>query len=296
MVQIALSRTEIITRLRQHVEYLAEKIGKRSPLQYHNLERAREYIEQILEEIGYPLDHDKYQIEGRDYRNVIVEKEGHLHPEQILLVGAHYDTVPDTPGADDNASGIAALLELACLLRHTEPKTTIRFVAFTLEEPPYFQSPLMGSMIHAQRCRQQNDWIRGMVSLEMVGYYSDRKDSQTYPLPIMGWFYPNQGNFIAVAGNFRSRRLVRQVAHPLAQAAGIKVESTALPFVPGVGLSDNWSFWQLGYPAVMITDTSFFRNPHYHLPSDLPKTLDYQRMTELVTGLAKVLGSFKTGH
>ncbi|MDA2924440.1 M28 family peptidase [Acidobacteria bacterium AH-259-L09] len=279
---------EIAARLRQHVEYLATAIGERSPMYYRNLERAREYIEQIFSEVGYAFNHDVYQVRGKLYRNVIVEKKGRVHPQQILLIGAHYDTAPGTPGADDNASGIASLLEIARLLSPLEPPMTIRLVAFTLEEPPHFHSRFMGSVVHAKKCQKRNDNIVGMISLEMVGYFDDRENSQAYPLPLMGRFYPNQGNFIAVAGNFRSRHLVRRVTDRLTQESDIRVESTALPFVPGVGLSDNWSFWQQGYAAVMITDTSFFRNPHYHLPSDLPDTLDYQRMSALVSGLAKV--------
>lgn len=280
---------QISDHLKEHVEYLAQKIGQRSPGYYSNLEQARAYIERRLGEIEYQLEHDLFQVDGRWYRNVIVEKKGHLEADEIFLVGAHYDTVPETPGADDNASGVAVLLELARLLVGMKPKITVRLVAFTLEEPPYFRSPSMGSLIHARRCRQQKERIMGMVSLEMVGYYSDRRDSQAYPLPVMGWFYPSQGNFLAVAGNFRSRHLVRKVVNKLTHECTIKVESTALPFVPAVGLSDHWSFWQAGYAALMITDTSFFRNPNYHLPSDLPETLDYERMRELVCALAKVL-------
>ncbi len=283
---------QIRDHLKEHVETLAERIGQRSPVHYSNLEQAREYLEQRLAEMEYQLDHDVFQVQGRSYRNVIVEKKGSLQADKIFLVGAHYDTVPETPGADDNASGVAVLLELARLVVGMKPKITVRFVAFTLEEPPYFCSGSMGSLIHAKRCRQQNERLLGMASLEMVGYYSDLRDSQSYPLPFMSWFYPNRGNFIAVAGNFRSRHLVRKVAKELTNKNKLPVESTALPFVPALGLSDHWSFWQMGYPALMITDTSFFRNPHYHLPSDLPETLDYQRMSELVCALAKVLVTF----
>lgn len=268
---------------------LAGHIGDRSPLFYRQLEEARAYIEHSFTKSGYQVDHDVYQVQERLFRNLIVQKKGTCEADSILIIGAHYDTVPGTSGADDNASGVASLLELAQLIRHQPTQKTIRFVAFTLEEPPYFRTSYMGSWVHAKRCSQNSENITGMISLEMVGYYSDLERSQRYPLPFLDWYYPRQGDFIAVAGNWRSRRLVKKVTTQLKQGTGLPVQSISLPFVPGVGLSDNWSFWQQGYPALMITDTAFFRNPHYHLPSDRPETLNYERMTELVRGLEKVL-------
>ena len=279
---------DLSARLRQHVEHLAGEVGERNSVHYQNLERARHYIEDVFARQGYSFQHDVYQVGKQTHRNVIVEHKGRS-AGKTLVVGAHYDTAPGTPGADDNASGVALLLELARLIRSIGSVLTLRFVAFTLEEPPYFRSHLMGSRVHAHRCRQRDDRIAGMISLEMVGYYSDRPGSQHYPLPLMSWVYPNAGNFIAVAGNFRSRHLVRSLARLLAKQIRMPVESTALPFVPGTGLSDNWSFWKEGYPALMITDTAFFRNPHYHGLSDLPDTLDYDQMAALTSGLAGAL-------
>jgi Zn-dependent M28 family amino/carboxypeptidase len=284
---VSINSEDLAARLRAHVQYLAGELGERNSLQYTNLEQARLYIEQVLAHAGYEIQHDAYEVAGRTYRNVVVECQG--SERTVFIVGAHYDTAPGTPGADDNASAVAVLLELARLLREFAPAPTIRWVAFTLEEPPYYRTRLMGSRIHARKCRKRAEQVTCMISLEMTGYYSELPGSQWYPLPFMSWFYPNRGNFIALAGNFRSRRLVRDLAGRLSEAGGIPVEYAAFPLVPGAGLSDNWSFWKEGYPALMITDTAFFRNPHYHSRSDLPETLDYGRMAALVAALDKAL-------
>ena len=283
---------DLTTRLRAHVHYLAGELGERSPFRYGNLEQARLYIERVFAEAGYEIRNDTYEIAGRTFRNVVVEHPGRPTERNILVVGAHYDTVTGTPGADDNASGVAMLLEVARLLRNSACLLTVRLVAFTLEEPPYFRSTRMGSCVHARKCRERGDRIAGMISLEMVGYYDARDGSQCYPFPFLRWFFPRRADFVAVAGNFGSRRLVRQVARLLSQTKRIPVVSIALPFVPGVSLSDNWSFGREGYPALMITDTAFFRNGNYHLPSDLPETLDYARMAALAKGLTHAICRF----
>jgi Zn-dependent M28 family amino/carboxypeptidase len=221
------------------------------------------------------------------YRNVIAERKG--SDGRVVVIGAHYDTAPGTPGADDNASGVAVLLELARLLRDFVPAPTLRWVAFTLEEPPYYRTSLMGSRIHARKCRERAEKIPCMISLEMVGYFSDLPGSQWYPFPFISWFYPSRGNFIALAGNFRSQRLVTKIASWISEAGSIPVKHTPFPLPLLASLSDNWSFWKEGYPALMMTDTAFFRNPHYHRGSDLPQTLDYARMAALVSALGKAI-------
>ena len=272
--------------LRTHVEHLADDIGQRNSSRYTNLEQARLYIEQNFTQAGYTIQQDAYEVSGRTYRNIIAEREG--SDRRVVVIGAHYDTAPGTPGADDNASGVAVLLELARILRNFAPALTLRWVAFTLEEPPYYRTSLMGSRIHARKCRERTEKVVCMISLEMVGYFSDLAASQWYPLPFLNRFYPNRGNFIALAGNFRSRHLVSRIAGQMSEAGGIPVEHASL-LVPGASLSDNWSFWKEGYPALMITDTAFFRNPHYHRPSDLPQTLDYARMAAVVSALEKAI-------
>lgn len=276
-------------RLETHVRYLAGELGERNVLYHSRLEDAARYIRCHLAQAGLDAREEVFEVAGRPFRNVWAEEPGHDPSGGLLVVGAHYDTAEGTPGADDNASGVAVLLELARLLRGSSPRLGLRWVAFALEEPPHFRTLSMGSRIHARACRRRGDPVWGMLSLEMLGYFRDGAGSQGYPLPLMRWFYPEEGNFIAVAGNFRSRRLVRQIARRLAASGTIPVESTALPLVPGAGLSDNWSFWQEGYRAAMVTDTAFFRNPHYHRPSDLADTLDFTRMSALLQALAAAL-------
>ena len=277
----------LAVRLRTHVQHLAGGIGERNSMRYASLEAARLYIEQGFRQAGYEIQNDTYEVAGRAYRNVVAERRG--SDQGVVIIGAHYDTAPGTPGADDNASAVGVLLELARSLRDFAPAPTLRWIGFTLEEPPYYWTPLMGSRIHARKCRQRAERILGMISLEMTGYYSDRPGSQRYPLPFMSRYYPDRGDFIALAGNLRSRRLVRRIAGRLSEAGAIPVEWAAFPLLPGAALSDNWSFGKEGYPALMITDTAFFRNPHYHSASDLPETLDYARMAALVTALNRAI-------
>ena len=205
------------------------------------------------------------------------------------MVGAHYDTVRSTPGADDNASGVAALLALAADFAPSQPARTLRFVAFANEEPAFFQSELMGSRVYARACRVRGEKIVAMVCLESIGYYSDVKESQRYPFPL-SLFYPSRGNFLAIVGNRESRALVKLVTKTIRETKAIPCESAALPGSwTGVGWSDHWSFWQEGYPAVMATDTATFRNPNYHRPTDTPVTLDFPRMAAAVRGLRAVV-------
>lgn len=276
-------------RLRTHVHYLAGVVGERNSTRYASLEQARTYIEREFTRMDYRIQHDAWEVSGRTYRNVIAELPG--SGAGVVIIGAHYDTARGTPGADDNASSVAVLLELARRLRDFVPAPAIRWAAFTLEEPPYYRTTLMGSRIHALKCRERVEQIVCMISLEMTGYYTDVPRSQWYPLPFLRWFYPDRGNFIALAGNFRSRHLVSKFAGRMSKAGSIPVVHTRFPFVPGAGLSDNWSFWKEGYLAFMITDTAFFRNPNYHSRSDSPETLDFERMANLVYALDKAIRS-----
>ena len=283
------STGELQFRLRGHVQFLAGVVGERNSRRYRRLERAREYIEETFAQSGYRIGHDRYECGGREYRNVVATVPWAASSAPVVVVGAHYDTALGSPGADDNASGVAVLLELARVLGNQPAAASIRWVAFTLEESPHFKTDSMGSRVYARRCRQRGDSIRGMISLEMVGCFSDARGSQRHPISLMRWFYPDRGNFIAVAGNYASRRLVRRLSRLLSAHGDLPVEHIALPFVPGVDLSDNWSFWEEGYPALMVTDTAFFRNRHYHRSTDLPETLDYRSMELLVRGMAQSL-------
>jgi Zn-dependent M28 family amino/carboxypeptidase len=205
------------------------------------------------------------------------------------LVGAHYDTAVFTPGADDNASGVAVLLELARLFQSVSSARTVRFAFFSTEEPPFFRTDDMGSRRYVERLKTRAETVSAMLCLEMVGYFSDEKSSQKYP-PLLRFFYPSEGNFAAVVGDFGSRQLVRRVAREIRASCRVPVESASLPRpVPGVDFSDHLNFWREGIPAVMVTDTAFYRNPHYHGPTDTPDKLDYILMSELTKGLASAV-------
>lgn len=277
---------DLTETLQKHVEVLSKEIGERNYIRYESLNQAAAYIERTFREFGYHPESQFYDWQGRKYRNIFVTRSGDSIPEEIIVVGAHYDSVIGTPGADDNASGVAGLLELARFFADLEPKRTVRFAAFTNEEPPFFRTRNMGSRIFAGEARQKGEKIVAMVCLEMIGYFSDRKGAQGYPLPFMDNFYPDTADFIAVVGNLRSRSLVREVARGLKSQSAVGVESLAtFEWVPGVDFSDHYSFYKEGYPAVMVTDTAFYRNAHYHMPTDTARTLHYPSMAQVVLGL-----------
>ena len=283
-------------RLRGHVEALSVRIGARSVEDYRNLEAARRYIMGALRQIGYTPELQTYDWRGRAYSNVIATRPGTTKRDETVLIGAHYDTVEGTPGADDNASGAAVLLELARSFRDASPGRTLKMVFFTLEEPPLFRSESMGSAVYARAAKAAGERIVAMVSLEMLGYYRDAKGGQAFPLPLMSLFFSTTPDFVAVVGNLASRDLVRRVSRSLENAAGLPVESlSTVGFVPGVDFSDHRSFWEIGSPAVMITDTAFYRNPNYHGIGDTIDTLDFGRMGRLLRGLETAVAGLLEG-
>ena len=207
-----------------------------------------------------------------------------------MVVGAHYDSVLGSPGADDNATGVAAVLEIARACASLRWPRTLRLVAFVNEEPPFFLGGDMGSLRYARRLREEGRNVVAMLSLETIGYYSDRPGSQQYPFPFR-FFYPERGDFVAFVGNIASRDLVRRTVASFRSQAGFPSEGLAAPgWITGVGWSDHWSFWQQGYPAVMVTDTAPFRYPHYHAGTDTPEKVDYERLSRVVAGLTDVVG------
>ena len=206
-----------------------------------------------------------------------------------MIVGAHYDSVDGAVGADDNATGVAATLELARLLKGTRLRRTVRFVFFVNEEPPYFQTENMGSLVYARQLRRDGVPVSAMISLETIGFYSDAAGSQKYP-SLLSIFYPSRGNFIGFVGNSESRDLVRRATRRFRESAQFPSEGIAAPAtLPGVGWSDQWSFWQQGYPAIMITDTAIFRYPYYHTPLDTLDKVDFRKMARVVDGVRNVV-------
>jgi len=278
-------------RLATHVQTLAGDIGERNLERYPALLEAAGYIERTFTDLGYAPADEPFESRGRPVRNIVAEKRGDSAVAGIVLVGAHYDSVPGSPGANDNGSGVAALLELARLLADQPLPCTVRYVAFVNEEAPYFGSPQMGSLVHAEGARARAERIRAMLSLETIGYYSDEPGSQRYPFPL-NMFYPDTANFIGFVGNLGSRQLVRSALRTFRQTTAFPAEGAAVPErVPGVGWSDHWSFWQAGYRAIMVTDTAFYRYTPYHTEGDTPERVDYARTARVVAGLARVIAA-----
>jgi Zn-dependent M28 family amino/carboxypeptidase len=278
--------SELAKRLEVRVRHLAEEIGPRHFQKPEALTRASKFIESELEMLGVPPERHPFQAAGMEFVNLAVRLLGEENEQRpAIVVGAHYDTVPETPGADDNASAVGALLEFASQFKGRRFKRPVHLVFFPNEEPPFYPDAGMGSAAYAAELKSQGAQVRVMLSLEMLGYYSDVPGSQKYP-PGMGAFYPNTGNFIGFVGNLKSRKRVAEVKAAFKASTQFPCESLAAPeWTIVVGLSDHKSFWTEGYPGLMVTDTAFMRNPHYHRPSDTPDTLDYARYAEVTQGL-----------
>lgn len=274
--------------LRRHVDQLGGVIGDRNIFLPASLAMAMNYIEREMVTTQFQVRRQSYTVMGERCHNLEIEIPGKSRAEEIVVVGAHYDSVGGCPGANDNASGVAAVLALA--RRFSEPgERTLRLVAFANEEPPFFHTRDMGSLVYAQACRDRGDRIVAMISLETIGYYTDAPNSQKYPFPL-ALAYPSVGNFIAFVGNSPSAPLVRECIEIFRREARFPSEGAALPGgIPGVNWSDHWSFWEVGYPAIMITDTAPFRYPYYHTSQDTPDKLDYDRMARVVNGIKIVV-------
>jgi len=274
------------------VRYLSEEIGERSYRDLPKLNKTADYIENSLHSSGCLVSRQAFTYGGRTYYNVVGEVKG-THPDkkEMLIIGAHYDTAVGTPGADDNASGIAGLLELARLTALGPADRTIRFVAFSLEEPPVFGTQDMGSYVYAEQTAQEGVKVYGMISLEMIGYFCEEKDCQAYP-PGVGWLFPDQGNFVSFVGNLLSRSFTRKVKKSFATSSNFPVETlNTFSSMTGVDFSDHRNFWKFGFDAFMITDTAFNRNRNYHEPEDTWEKLDFTRMNQMITGLYRAMRS-----
>jgi Zn-dependent M28 family amino/carboxypeptidase len=290
----ALTPDEVETRerLRGHIRHLSVDIGERHVRRPRSLAAAADYIADAFSSWGYEVERQVFQVGPTECRNLAAARTGASRPESILVVGGHYDTVPGSPGANDNGTGVAATLELARLFAGKRVERTVRFLAFVNEEPPYFQTDLMGSLVYARRCRARGERIDGMFSLETLGCYSDAPGSQQYPFPF-SLCYPSTGDFIAFVGNAASGDLVRRAVGAFRELVPFPSQGGALPgFIEGVGWSDHWSFWQADYPALMVTDTAPFRYPHYHEASDTPDKIDHDRLARVAAGLAAVIERF----
>ncbi len=249
-----------------------------------SLEATASIIKRELANFGYEPIEQSYYVNGNQYKNIVATYGPVEAPR--FVVGAHYDVCGDQQGADDNASGVVGLLEIAKLFKINNPNLNYRidFVAFTLEEPPFFRSQKMGSYVYAKSLYENKINVIGMVSLEMIGYFSNKPKSQNYPLSIMRIFYPSKGNFIGVVGNFKSSKLVKHFKKNMKKSSIEVVSLKAPSFFGGIDFSDHLNFWKFSYPAVMITDTSFYRNRNYHSESDTIDTINFQKMAEVIKG------------
>ena len=278
------------TNLKSHVVFLSEKIGERNYLDTEKLNKAADNIEEKFRSYKCNVKRQSFKAENKVYYNIEAEVKGASDKDKIIVIGAHYDTIAGTPGADDNASGVAGILELARLASEKPLPYTIRLVAFALEEPPFFRTRNMGSYVYAESLKKEGTKIEGMISLEMIGYFCDKDGCQYYPLTFFRWFYPKKGNFLSFVGDIGSRKFTQKIKKAFMKSSSLPVESlNTIPLVPGVDLSDHLSFWRFGYNAFMITDTAFYRNPHYHARSDTVEKLDYRKMAEFIKGLYNAL-------
>jgi len=275
----------VTRRLEAHVQTLAGDIGERNIWHPAALNDATRYIGEQWSRQGYDVKRQTYLVSNVPCSNLEIAREGDARRREILLVGAHFDSVMGSPGADDNASGVAALLEISRRFAAVAPAMTVRFVAFVNEEPPFFMSGRQGSMVYAKAARDRGDDIRLMACLETIGWYSDRPGTQHYP-PLFSLFYPDRADFIGIVSDFRSRAAMLRLARAFRAHSDFPVQTVAtFRLVPGVSWSDHRSFWRHGYPAVMITDTAPYRYPHYHAASDTPDKLRYPELARVTLGL-----------
>lgn len=276
-------------RLKQHVYQLAEQIGERNVFHPDALYAAQNYITQTWQQQGYTVTEQHYKAYGVNCKNLEINHSGSSKPEEIILVGAHYDSVTGAPGANDNGSGVAAMLELSRLAKTTNHARSMRFVAFVNEEPPFFFTELQGSRIYAKAARERDDDIRLMIALETIGYYKCEPNTQRYP-PLFRFFYPDRADFISLVCNLRSRNVMLKLARAFRRVSDFPLQHiSTFKFVPGVSWSDHLSFWSRGYKALMVTDTAFYRYPYYHTKEDTPEKLDYARLARVTEGLSQAI-------
>jgi hypothetical protein len=278
-------------QLYRHVQMLSEELAPRNFESVENLNKAADYIKTTFEKRGLTPEEQVYEVDGVSYRNILV----HLGPKEgaKLVLGAHYDAAGLLPGADDNASGVAGLLELSRILQTLPLTRPVTLVAYTLEEPPFYNTEHMGSLMHARSERAKGTEIELMVSVEMIGYFSDEDDSQSFPIGLLSWFYPTTGNFIAVIDELGSNQ-ARRVKIAMADNMSVPVYSMNAPkSIQGIDFSDHRSYWAEGYSAVMVTDTSFYRNTMYHTEHDTIDRLDFDKMSEVVNGLYSLVKQYQ---
>lgn len=283
------AETQLAKALRRHVQAVAGEIGERNVWEFEALNETASYITRELRDAGFQVTEHPYEAAGRTVKNLEAELKGSGPAAgEIVVIGAHYDSVGGCPGANDNGTGVAAVLEMARAMAKDRPARTVRFVLFVNEEPPFFHTEAMGSLVYARACKARGEEVVGMISMETIGFYSDEKGSQKYPPPFDVMF-PDIGNFIGFVADENSAAFLREVVGSFRGHTRFPSEGVAAPAgIQGVGWSDHWSFWQQGYPALMVTDTAPFRYRHYHEPTDTPDKVDYDRAARVVAGMIRV--------
>jgi hypothetical protein len=287
--ELSSTERQLSSELETHVRKLSGDIGERNWRTPANLAKAAKYIEEQFQDCGYEVRLQEYQFQQQSYRNIIAEQPGVSKPDEIIVIGAHYDSVVDCPGANDNGTGVASLLALARIFQGERLSRTIRFVAFPNEESPFFAGEGMGSLNYARSCRSSNEKIKAMLSLETMGCYLDDRHSQRYP-SILRWIYPDTGNFIAFVGNLSNRDLVVRCVDLFRKNAKFPCEGGSAPtFLPGIEWSDHYSFSAVDYPALMVTDTAPYRYRYYHTAQDTAEHIDFSRLALVTQGLFAVV-------
>lgn len=274
-------------RLKTHVETLSSRIFPRDYQELGNLNKCVDYISKHFAKAGAVVELQAFTADKKKYFNVM----GRFNKDKPrkVIIGAHYDAVEGTPGADDNASGVAGLIELAYLIGKQRPDIGVELVAYSLEEPPFFGTDEMGSAFHAASISRM-EHIEGVIVLEMIGYYDDHRGSQSYPMGFLKMFYPDRGNFITLVGRLNQREFTKKVKAGMSGATDLPIYSINAPdFIPGVDFSDHRNYWPHGFNALMVTDTAFYRNTEYHLSGDTPDRLDYGRMAKVVVGVFEAI-------
>lgn len=275
-------------RLKKHVDVLSKQFHPLNYMELDNLNKCTEYIQTEFNKAGAKTEIQEFKAQNNIYKNIIA-RYGNKQGKKIII-GAHYDSYESTPGADDNASGVAGLIELAYLLKNQNLNINIELVAYCLEEPPFFRTEQMGSAVHAKSISKEADNIQGVIVLECIGYFNDKQGSQTFPMLLLKLFYPNRGNFIAVAGRLDQNNFIKQVKKGMKGATDLPVYSICAPaIVPGIDFSDHMNYWPYKINAVMITDTAFYRNKAYHQLNDTSETLDYNRLSKVVIAVFEMI-------
>ncbi|GAA4311483.1 M28 family peptidase [Nibribacter koreensis] len=272
------------TRIKHHLTTITKTPKPRNYQNLDQLNQTAEYIKNVFTAYADSVSVQEYTVDGQVYKNVIASFG--TENKKRVIVGAHYDVCGNQQGADDNASGVVGLLELARLLKGQKLNHRVDLVAYTLEEPPYFRTEHMGSYVHAKSLADNKAEVYGMVSLEMIGYFKEEKKSQTYPVGILSLFYGSRGNYITLVNKFGAGAFAKNFSRRFSSGSLIKSKKfTGPPALPGIDFSDHLNYWKLGYSALMLTDTSFYRNKNYHEPTDTLETLDLTKMAKVIDGV-----------